>query len=222
MPRRVAANFSTFRCSIGPWKAPRRGLDVERVTWFRALEADLPTTAGEVTHCGNAGSLFDESLKPIERAVPLLRDLIQAPLCLLQTSWLKLPDTLAPVTSRVPRTTPALARTRKCRVMAWRVTSVPAVSRVMDSGPCSQSRATSPRRVGSPSAPNKGAEAARARIPLLRAMREVLLDELGLMGPSSVVGGEGLDPAGQRDAVEAGLRDGQQRAALDLLQLEDD
>src|ERR1700690_322880 len=105
--------------------------------------------------------------------------------------------------------------------MAWRVTSVPAVSRVMDSGPCSHSRTTSPRRVRSPSAPNKGAEAVRARIPLLRGMREVFLDELGLMGPSPFVGGESLSAASQWDAVETRFGDGQQRATLHRLQLKD-
>src|SRR5579872_7378641 len=124
--------------------------------------------------------------------------------------------------SRVPRTTPASASTCKCRVTAWRVISDPSVSLAMDRGPCWLSRATSRRRVGSPSAPNRGADAVRARAGALRSMRQVLLDEPALMGPPALVGGKRLRAPGERYGVETRLRDGQPCAALGGRQLEDD
>src|SRR6266849_7499114 len=53
-------------------------------------------------------------------------------------------------------------------------------------------------------------------------MDEILLDELHLRGPTFVVGGEGLGPAGQRNSVESGLGDGEDDAVSGFLERKGD
>src|SRR5271170_3969895 len=80
----------------------------------------------------------------------------------------------------------------------------------MDSGPLSQRRATSRKRVSSPSAAKRGAEiqVAAAAFGLWRTDK-VLLDQRHLYAPTLLVSGEGLRAPGKRDLIEAGLGDGQ-------------
>src|SRR5262245_14461385 len=109
------------------------------------------------------------------------------------------------------RASPASARTRRCFVTACRVTSVPAVSRVIESGPSAPSRATRRRRVWSPSAAKTGSVAvnaaavARALPPLAKES----LDVLCLFCPAFRVHAESLRATRQGDAVEARLHDSQ-------------
>src|SRR5437660_1118423 len=99
--------------------------------------------------------------------------------------------------------------TRRCLVIAWRVTLDPAVSRVMDIGPASQRRATSRSRVLSPRAANSGAELFGSTAALdLRCAGKVFLDQFHYHAPTLLIGRERLGPARQRDLIEAGLSDG--------------
>src|SRR5262249_56648334 len=99
-------------------------------------------------------------------------------------------------------------RTRRCFVTACRVTSVPAVSRVIESGPSALSRATRRRRVSSPRAAKSGAASASAvaRLPAL-ALAKVLRDVPDLAGPALRVHPVGLRAPSHRDAVEARFDD---------------
>src|SRR5207247_7749175 len=92
------------------------------------------------------------------------------------------------------------------------------VSRAIDCGPPADSRATSARRVRSPSAAKTGA--ARARPAVAALGRDMPLDVLHLLRPAPLVHPEGLGAAGHRDAVEAGLDHAELRSAGDLLQAE--
>src|SRR6267143_857034 len=99
------------------------------------------------------------------------------------------------------RTNPALASTVRCLVIAWRVTVEPAVSRVIDRGPCEQSRATIASRFSSPSAANIGAVREALYRPLLP--RDMPRDVLQLLIPAGVVHSKRLSTPCQRNAVEA-------------------
>ena len=58
-------------------------------------------------------------------------------------------------------TSPASSSACRCFVMAWRETFAPFVSRLIDSGPSAQSRATIRKRVASPNAAKRIAASAR-------------------------------------------------------------
>src|SRR5262245_29712130 len=111
------------------------------------------------------------------------------------------------------RTTPAPFSTCRCFVTACRVTSVPSVSRVIDSGPPLDSRATRASRVGSPSAAKTAALA-------LGAADDMALDVLHLLPPAALVVAERPLAACGRELVEARLHDGQQRAFRHVAELE--
>src|SRR5579864_9215368 len=112
--------------------------------------------------------------------------------------------------------------TRRCLVIACRVTAKPTASVVMDIGPESHSRETSRKRVGSPRAANTGAEpfGTAAALELLR-MNNVLFEQLHHHAPTLLVSRECFGPAGQRDVIEAGLRDGQSDAVRHFLESKD-
>src|SRR6188768_1586366 len=134
--------------------------------------------------------------------------------------------------SRVLLTSPASARMCRCLVMAWRVTLAPWLRRTMDCGPLLHRRTTSSSRVSSPSAAKTGAasrsftaadERDFAMVALLaraRGARQVLGNQLRLRLPALLVGGEGLQAALERDAIEARLGDGELRPVRSFLQLE--
>src|SRR5262245_27837935 len=122
--------------------------------------------------------------------------------------------------ARLWTTRPAPASACRCLVTAWRVTPLPSLSRVIDSGPSTQSRATSASRVGSPSAANTGALSASFAATALRLLRDIALDVLHLLLPPALVHAEGFRATGERDAIEARLDDAEHRAAGLLFELE--
>src|SRR5579872_3292251 len=100
--------------------------------------------------------------------------------------------------------------TRRCLVIAWRVTLKPPVSPVMDIGPPSQRRATSCKRVSSPNAAKRRAEPVGVATAFaLRCLGKVPLDQLHDHAPTSLVCRERLRPARERDSIEARLGNGQ-------------
>src|SRR6185436_15285189 len=121
---------------------------------------------------------------------------------------------------------PALARMCRCFVTACRVISVPVVSCVIDSAPPAHRTAIIRRRVSSPSAAKIGAELLsadffNAATPVAVLRRgDMAFDVLHLDVPAAAVHAEGVQPARFRYLVEAGLDHGQQRAAIDVLELE--
>src|SRR3546814_1192725 len=106
------------------------------------------------------------------------------------------------------RTTPAAASTRRCLVIAWRLSALSRPSSVIERCALSPSLPTSARRVGSPRAANTTAALEARRDQRDRAMRrraslDMALDVLHLLGPTAVVHAEGLVAAVRWDAVEA-------------------
>src|SRR5262249_45437388 len=99
-----------------------------------------------------------------------------------------------------------------------RVPAEPAVSRVIDSGPPAESRATSPRRVASPSAANTEAASGAGRACAL--VLDIPADVLRLHAPPHVVHPVRLGTARDRDTLEAGLDDRQQCSALGVREAE--
>src|SRR5436190_44728 len=100
--------------------------------------------------------------------------------------------------------------------------SKPAASRAMDSGPSSQRRDTSPSRVSSPNAAKMAAEADASAALTLRGLGKVLLDQRHHHRPAAFVRRERLRPARERNAIEAGLGDGEQHAIRRIFEREDD
>src|SRR5438132_14423955 len=87
----------------------------------------------------------------------------------------------------------------------------------MGSGPSLQSRATSQRRVSSPSAAKTGAAPARPALAPL-GWRDMALDVEHLLRPTGIIHPERFRPAPVRESVETGLDQRQQRAAARLFQ----
>src|SRR5579885_1225087 len=109
---------------------------------------------------------------------------------------------------------PTFSSTRRCLVMAWRVRRDPRERAAMEQGSPALSRATSARRVASPSAAKTGAW------DVLCLRGDMALDMVHLLRPAALVHAKGLGAARGGDLVEAGFRDGQQRAAGGLLETE--
>src|SRR6266849_10746586 len=87
----------------------------------------------------------------------------------------------------------------------------------MESGPSSHSRATSRRRVASPSAAKTGAASTRlASLPV----RDIPLNALQLRGPPAVVHPERFGATRCRETIEPRLHDREDRFAAHLVQLE--
>src|SRR5207244_1496762 len=118
--------------------------------------------------------------------------------------------------------TPASASTCRCFVTAWRVMGPPAVSRAMESGPSELRRVTRRSRVSSPRAAKIGAAAARRLVPGAASGRsaDIALDGLHLLGPALLVPPICIGAPRRRNGVEAGLGHGEQRAFLDVAELE--
>src|SRR2546425_7996869 len=117
-------------------------------------------------------------------------------------------------------TSPAVASTSRCLVMAWRVTADPAVRRVIERGPSELSRATSASRVSSPRAANTGAVRETSRQPAL--CLDISRDVRDLLSPSRVVHPERLGTPCCRNVIEARLDHCELGAFRDLLELEFD
>src|SRR4051812_30818933 len=99
---------------------------------------------------------------------------------------------------RRARTRSASARVLRCLVIAWRVTSAPAVRAAMERGPVVESWVRTRRRVGSPRAAKIGAVLAAAEV----ALRDMAFDVGCLGGPAVGVHAEGFVAAGGGDLVE--------------------
>src|SRR6266699_4536503 len=114
---------------------------------------------------------------------------------------------------RAWRTKPTLPSVARCFVIACRVTPVPSLSRVIESGPSTDRRRRRLSRVASPSAANSTGAL------LLRDIRREVLD---LPAPTLGVHAERLGPARERDPIEPRFHDRERRTALSLLEREFD
>src|ERR1035438_3156067 len=123
---------------------------------------------------------------------------------------------------RTLRTIPTLSNTRRCLVIACRVSLEPRVSWEIEQGRPPQSFATSASRVSSPSAANTGARVCRLAAMRLRLFCDMLLDVLHLLCPTAVVHAECFVATVAGDFVKARLREHKQGAACGLLQPEFD
>src|SRR5580698_2500408 len=108
--------------------------------------------------------------------------------------------------------------TRRCLLIAWRVTSDPVVSLAIESGPSSHSRPTRRSRVSSPRDAKTRADA----FELLLRIPDVLVNRLHHQGPAAVVVRKRLRAAFERYAVEAGFDDRQPDSVAGLFNREDD
>src|SRR5277367_6960572 len=123
------------------------------------------------------------------------------------------------------RTIPTFCNTRRCLVMAWRVSLEPRVSCEMEYGWPLESLATSVRRVSSPSAAKTGARSLWRALPALKLflrLCDIFLDVLHLFCPTAIVLAERFGAASGGNLVEAGLGDYEKRARHGFLQAEFD
>src|SRR6266851_3556024 len=106
---------------------------------------------------------------------------------------------------RAWRTRPAAPRVWRCFVIAWRVTPVPRLSRVIESGPSTDRRLSKPSRVASASAVKTGTTSlACSAAPRLR---DIPLQILDLPAPPLGVHAERFRSTRERDPIESGLDD---------------
>src|SRR5438093_7137527 len=121
---------------------------------------------------------------------------------------------------RTPRTRPASCNTRRCFVIAWRVSVEPSVRRAIETRDPRLSFVRSFSRVASPRAANIGAFLRRSRPPLSRLAGDMGLDVLHLLGPAAAVHPERLIAPRRRARVESRLRDDQHRSRRRLFEPE--
>src|SRR5208282_5077540 len=114
------------------------------------------------------------------------------------------------------RTIPTRSSTRRCLVMACRVSVDPLVSCEMEQGCPSMSFATKASRVSSPSAANTSAWVFCLVDLLLRRLCDIFLDVLHLLGPAALVPSERFEAAVAGEFVKAGLRNHKQRTCRSL------
>src|SRR3989441_1892179 len=112
---------------------------------------------------------------------------------------------------RAWRTKPTLPSVFRCFVIACRVTPVPSLSRVIESGPSTERRVSRLSRVASPSAANN-----TTALPLRDIRREIL----DLPAPPLGVHAERFRTARERDPIEPRLDDRERRPALRLFERE--
>src|SRR5690242_17955339 len=117
---------------------------------------------------------------------------------------------------------PAVSRTRRCLLIACRVTREPCVSSEIEHGRPAARRAIKARRVSSPRAKNTEAWARLCERKLLRDFRDIVLDVLHLLGPSPFVAAEGFESEIAGKLIESGFNQSQQSAPLRLLEPEFD
>src|SRR2546425_11626923 len=116
---------------------------------------------------------------------------------------------------RAWRTSPTSPSAWRWRVIACRVTPVPSLRRVIESGPPADRRPSRRSRVASPNAANNGTapgggSCSAAALRLLDILRELL----DLPGPAVVVHAERFGATDGRDAIEPGLDNRERGAAL--------
>src|SRR3989441_5931901 len=122
---------------------------------------------------------------------------------------------------RAWRTSPTSPSAWRWRVIACRVTPVPSLRRVIESGPPADRRPSRRSRVASPNAANNGTapgggSGSAAALRLL----DILTELLDLPGPAVVVHAERFGATRERDAIKPGLDDRERGAAVCFLELE--
>ena len=118
--------------------------------------------------------------------------------------------------ARMLCTIPTRSSTRRCLVIACRVSLEPSVSSEMEDGCPRQSFATNNRRVSSPNAAKTGARVWR-RAMRLRLAGDIALDVFHLSFPPTLVHAECLEAAVGGNFTEARLNDNEQCAVCGLL-----
>src|SRR5215469_6474918 len=122
----------------------------------------------------------------------------------------------------MPCTIPALSNTRRCFVIACRVSFDPSVNWTIERGVPPHSFAISNSRVSSPSAAKIGAQTWRLPAARLALLRNMVFNVLHLLRPAAVIPAERLEPPVARELIEAGLRDHKQCSVCGLLESEFD
>src|SRR5215831_17287241 len=120
------------------------------------------------------------------------------------------------------RTIPTLSKTRRCLVIACRVSFEPLVNWEIEQGCPPESFATKASRVSSPNAAKTGACVLPLAARLLRCFCNISLDVLHLFCPTALIPAEGFKTNVAWDIVETRLREQKQRASGGLLQPEFD
>src|SRR3989441_8033655 len=120
---------------------------------------------------------------------------------------------------RAWRTSPTSPSAWRWRVIACRVTPVPSLRRVIESGPPADRRPSRRSRVASPNAANNGTapgggSCSAAALRLLDILRELL----DLPGPAVVVHAERFGATGERGTIEPGPDHGDGGAPRCILQ----
>src|SRR5215467_426034 len=119
-------------------------------------------------------------------------------------------------------TIPTFSRTRRCLVIACRVSFEPLVNWEIDRGCPLESFATKASRVSSPNAAKAGACAFPLAVSLLRCFCNISLDVLHLFSPTALIPAEGFKTKVAGDIVETRLREHKQCATCGLLEPEFD
>src|ERR1700728_1438007 len=115
-------------------------------------------------------------------------------------------------------TRPARCSTRRCLVIACRVSREPTVNCEIAAGSPAQAFATSASLVSSASAANSTACAGRRACARLRLLRDIVLDVLHLLCPAAVVTAHRITAPFGGDLFESRLGNHKQRASRGLLQ----
>src|SRR5262249_23541 len=119
-------------------------------------------------------------------------------------------------------TIPTLSKTRRCLVIACRVSLEPLVNCEMEQGCPPESLATKARRVSSPNAAKTGACALSLADRLLRCFCDISLDVLHLFSPTALIAAKGFKTKVARNVVKTRLDEHNQGARCGLLELEFD
>src|SRR5579859_5009853 len=117
----------------------------------------------------------------------------------------------------MPCTTPASSSTRRCLVIAWRVSVEPSASREIDCGGPLASLPTSDSRVPSPSAAKTDARCSKSVPRSGRGfcmLLQMACDVRHLLGPPTLVHAEGIEPPVFGKGVEAGFQQEQHGAII--------
>src|SRR5262249_25992784 len=119
-------------------------------------------------------------------------------------------------------TIPTLSKTRRCLVIACRVSLEPLVNWEIEEGCPPESFTTKASRVSSPNAANTGACARPLAAVLLRCVCNISLDVLHLFSPTAIIPAERFKTNVAGNIVETRLRKHKQRAGCGLFQPEFD
>src|SRR5215469_8323828 len=119
-------------------------------------------------------------------------------------------------------TIPTLSKTRRCLVIACRVSLEPCVNWEIEEGCPPESFTTKDNRVASPNAAKTGACALPLAARLLRCFCNISLNVLHLFSPTTLIPAEGFKTKVAGDILETRLCEYKQRAGCSLLQPEFD